>query len=295
MKIRIVIVCWVILCSASCEIKGVDTTEEENTQVKKITEKLNLELEDSLKVNESIEKPKDTLRLPNGIMITYFHHGKGKHLQKGDMIKLDFRSKLENGKIFDGNNFVKKPNIPFLVGWNQQTKGWDLAMKYLRVGDDVDVFIPAKYARGEKGLGKMVPPNANVIISMNIVDLFKPTIVTNSGVRIWKYDEFGNPGDSIELGDEVLINYWVSSQSNPRYDNDYKRGHPTKLIIGDKNIVPGLREALLYGREGDRLMIIIPPSEAYGSKGYLNLVKPNEAIYYDLQIAKVTKEVNQAS
>lgn len=293
-KCSLVVLGLLFICS--CEIKGVDTTEGKkvNPTVKKI-EATQKKADSLRKIKQtSSDKPLDTIQLKNGIRITYFKHGSGPLLKKGDMIKLDYRSRLMDGTIFDGNNFVKKPYIPFLVGWHQQTKGWDIALEHLRAGDDVDVFIPSKLARGKEGLGKVVPPNSDVKISMHVIEIYKPTFIVD-GVRVWRYDQHKKPGDSIQVGDHVLINYWVSSESTPRYDNDYKRGYPTQLVIGDHNIVPGLRKALLYGREGDRLMIVIPANQAYGKKGYLNLVKPNEALFYDIQIAKVTKKADLPS
>lgn len=277
---------------SSCDIKGVETNSDdaeevnylENDTLSKVKET------DTLKVSK-VKVPEvasDTLKLENGITITYFKKGEGEKLKKGDMIKIDYRAKLENGKIYDGNHMVKKTSIPFLVGWNQQTPGWDIALKELRVGDDVDVFLPAKYARGEKGIKGIVPPNANNILSIRVLERFEPTVEVDD-IQIWKYDELKSPGDSIGFKDEVYLNYWVSSESKPRYDNNYQRGETFKLVMGDGNIVPGLYKALHFGREGDRLMIKIPAKEAYGSEGLTDLVKPNEAIFYDIQIGKVIK------
>jgi FKBP-type peptidyl-prolyl cis-trans isomerase len=37
----------------------------------------------------------------------------------------------------------------------------------------------------------------------------------------------------------------------------------------------------------DKLWIIVPADQAYGKKGYLDLVDPNESMFYDLFIAEV--------
>lgn len=283
-----------IFIISACEIQGVEkstSTDIENVDSSIEADSLGNEKSENtdVKKEKTPEIASDTLKLDNGITITYFKHGNGTLLKKGDMIKIDYRSKLEDGKVFDGNHAVKKPWIPFLVGWNQQTEGWDLALEHLKPGDDVDIFLPAKYARGKKGIKGLVPPNANNIISLRVLDRFEPTI-EGDGIQIWKYDEVKEPGDSIGFGDEVSINFWVSSESTPRYDNSYQRGEPLKLTMGDGNIVPGLYKALYFGREGDRLMIKIPSEEAYGKKGFVNLVKPNEALFYDVQIAHVEKK-----
>lgn len=281
---------FVGLLIASCDIKGVETSDEKEKQTIEMEDliKESKEGSDSLpKVKETIiEKPSDTLKLKNGITITYFKKGTGEKLKKGDIVKIDYRAKLEDGTIYDGNHRVKKSNIPFLVGWNQQTSGWDIAMQELRVGDDVDIFLPAKFARGKLGIKGIVPPNANNIISMRIVEMFEPTAEVD-GIKVWKYDELKTPGDSIQKNDKVLINYWVSSESKPRYENSYQRGEPFELKIGDGNIISGLHKGLQLGREGDRLMILIPAKEAYGSEGLIEMVKPGESIFYDVQIAEV--------
>jgi len=280
----------VVFLLTSCDIKGVEST---GVKEKVVSETEALVQEVKVK-NDSASKPKevvidlasDTLKLENGITITYFKKGKGKQLKKDDVIMIDYRAKLEDGTVYDGNHLVKKQSIPFIVDWNQQTPGWDIALKELRVGDDVDIFLPAKYARGKNGIKGIVPPNANNIISMRIVEKVKPSVEID-GVKVWKYDELKEPGDSIKKNDEVLINYWVSSESKPRYDNSYQRGKSFKLKIGDGNIVPGLHKALRFAREGDRLMILIPAKEAYGNEGLIEMVKPGEDIFYDVQVAKV--------
>ncbi len=277
---------------SSCNIQGVDTSDRKKSQDTLTEHLLNQEwTKDTLSKGKqkAPEKASDTLRLDNGIVITYFKKGKGEAIQKGEMVKIDYRAKLLDGTVFDGNNLIKKPSIPFLVGWNQQTPGWDIAMEHLHIGDDVDIFIPAKYARGEEGIKGVVPPNSANIISMRILGKFEPTVKID-GIQIWKYDEYKKPGDSIQMGDEVYLNYWASAESTPRYDNNYKRGTTFKLQMKEGNAVPGLIKALLYGREGDRLMIKIPSELAYGKKGLLDHVKPNEDIFYDVQIARVIKK-----
>lgn len=275
---------------ASCDIKGVETTDTLKEELGK-TEALvqeNLDKMDSLskKENKIEVKPSDTLRLSNGITITYFKKGKGEKLKKGDVVMIDYRAKLEDGTIYDGNHRVKKPSIPFIVGWNQQTSGWDIALQELRIGDDVDIFLPAKYARGKLGIKGLVPPNANNILSMRIVKEFEPTAEVD-GIKIWKYDQLKSPGDSIKKNDKVRINYWVSSESKPRYDNSYQRGEPFELVIGDGNSISGLHKALQFAREGDRIMVKIPAKEAYGNEGLIEMVKPGEDIFYDIQVAEV--------
>jgi FKBP-type peptidyl-prolyl cis-trans isomerase len=291
---KLVFFSLIILIIYSCELEGVSNGGEKTNQspdTLKSDSKSTIVNIDSLKSRSKEVVKEDTLdvlTLDNGLKITWYKKGKGELLKKGDVVNIDYRNKLEDGTTYDGNHLIKKKYIPFLVGWNQQTPGWDIALKKLRVGDDVDVFMPSELARGEKGIEGLVPPNANNILSLRILSKPNPAKEVD-GIKIWLADELKNPGDSIEFKDKVLIDYWASSESTPRYDNSYQRREPFELVMGDGNIVPGLYKALHFAREGDKLMILIPSREAYGKKGLTDIIKPNEDIFYDIIVRDVSK------
>lgn len=232
------------------------------------------------KVDDSVFKTKE------GVVITWSKKGAGKKLAKNDLIHIDYRQKLSDGTIFDGNHFIKKEQIPFLVGWNLQTKGWDIALKEMNIGDKARISIPSDYAWGEKGYGEYIPPNEDITLDIHIIDAVKPDH-TIDGTKVWRIESNEKLQDSIVDGDEVDIVYYVSSESNPYYDNAYKHNKPFKLTMGDGNIVPGLYKALKKAKNGDKLYVLIPAKEAYGSKGLSNLVKRNEDIFYDLTVVRV--------
>ncbi|MGM0479642.1 MAG: FKBP-type peptidyl-prolyl cis-trans isomerase [Bacteroidota bacterium] len=292
---RIVALLSLIALFMACELEGVDD-QPASDKTSNVADSLVAETADStndVKKEDSLSKQSsevhDSLELESGIKIKWFQHGDGPKLEKGDVIKIDYRNKLEDGTVYDGNHLVKKPYLPFVVGWGQQTEGWDIAMQHLRIGDDVDIEIPSHLARGEKGIEGVVPPNADNFLSLRILGRMEP-IKEVDGIKIWKVDEPKTPGDSIEYKDEVYLDYWVSSESSPRYDNSYKRKRPFHLVMGDGNIVPGLYKALHFAREGDKLLIFIPSREAYGEEGLKDLVGPNEDILYDVRIGKVIKQ-----
>lgn len=280
----------------SCNVEGV----KEDGKVK--YNQLQLENEVEVQLDETVKKEaadsipsqsEETVVLnekvfENGIKIKWISKGEGQSIKENDMIAIDYRNSLEDGTVYDGNHFIKKPFVPFLVGWNLQTKGWDFALTQLKVGDEVEVFLPAEWARGEKGIPGIVPPNVPNILYINVLKVIEPTFLVDD-IRIWRVEESKNPSDSISFEDELKIHYFASSKSKPRYDNSYERGAPFSLTMGDGNIVPGLYKALHFGRKGDKLMVHIPAKEAYGSKGLTGLVKPNEDLFFDLIILEHEK------
>jgi FKBP-type peptidyl-prolyl cis-trans isomerase len=281
-----------VVAITACDIKGVETNNNsdqasDSLAVENDTSQIDKAETETSNVIKSDEK-QDSLELESGIKITWYKHGAGGQLSKSDVIKIDYRNKLEDGTVYDGNHLVKKPFLPFVVGWNQQTPGWEIAMDYLSIGDDVDIFIPAKLARGEKGIKGIVPPNANNLLSLRILDKMDP-MVEVKGVKIYKVDERKNPGDSIRMKDEVYMDYWASTESSPRFDHSYGKRVPYHFVMGDGTLVPGLQKALLFAREGDKLLIYIPSELGYGKEGLKTVVKPGEDLLFDVMISKVIK------
>ena len=92
----------------------------------------------------------DERKLANGIKINWIERKKGRMLQEGEMVLIEYRLSLPDGKIIDGNNKMKMPHLPFVIGYNMQQKGWDFAFAQMCVGDVAKIKIPSALAYGKK-------------------------------------------------------------------------------------------------------------------------------------------------
>lgn len=236
----------------------------------------------------------DEKKLENGLIIKWLSHGKGEKIAKGDVLKINYELNLEDGTVVDGNQFMNRSWLPSIVGYQQQIDGWEQAYSYLKVGDLVEIFIPSALARGEKGIkdkktGKyFIPPNANNILKLKIGGKIAPS-KTMDGVKVWLLEEDSKipKSDTITLTNEVDIHYMVSSESKRTYDMSYRRNVPYTLRFSDYGVVSGLKIALLGMKNHDKVWITVPSSHAYGDKGYLDYVKPNESLFYNIIIYEV--------
>ena len=61
----------------------------------------------------------------------------------------------------------------------------------------------------------------------------------------------------------VLIHYTLTSDAGETLDSSAGR-EPLAYLQGFGNIIPGLEQALLGKKAGDKLKVSIPPAEAYG-------------------------------
>merc|ERR1740125_20079 len=96
----------------------------------------------------------------DGITKTTTSAGDGVNFpKKGDMITVHYTGTLMDGTKFDSS---LDRNQPFRtkIGVGQVIKCWDEGMIQMSVGEKADLFCPAATAYGERGAGRVIPPNA---------------------------------------------------------------------------------------------------------------------------------------
>jgi FKBP-type peptidyl-prolyl cis-trans isomerase 2 len=57
------------------------------------------------------------------------------------------------------------------------------------------------------------------------------------------------------------------------------------------NVIPGWADALMQLNNGAKATLYIPSSLAYGKKGALPLIKPNENIVFEIEVVKMITEI----
>jgi FKBP-type peptidyl-prolyl cis-trans isomerase len=271
-----------VLLFVSCEVEGVKKDANTNlTNKKSIKKELTAFNSDNLEVSS-------TKNLENGLKISWIEKGEGENIKKGDVVIIDYKVTLKNGTVVDGNHLLNKASFPFMVGFEMQTKGWDLALEQLRVGDFARILIPANLARGEKGIKGLIPPNSDNFLSIRILSKLNPTR-TIDGVKVWLFEE--NKANKLTFNDNNSVTFHsiISSESHPMYYNSFRTNAPYNLRMTDKGIVPGLKKALKKSKKADRMYILVPSSQAYGEQGLEEFVGSNEDIFYNVVVMDVTK------
>ncbi len=275
----------------SCEDESKKTTQKpKKTDTKETVKHPAFEQDTTLsgakKNLTNFEKGKieDVKLFDNGLKIKWLEKGAGQKVNIGDMIFIEYRVALEDGKIIDGNNRKNLPGIPFVVGYNMQTPGWDLAFPNLNLGDFVKIEIPAALAYGEKGIGDIVPPNTNIWLYVRLFSAVAPGL-EEDGIKSWKILE-GEKALNVE-DKEVTFHTIVSTESRPAVMNTYLSNFPIKYAVGQKTVVPGLRRILNNARAGDRYLVLLSGNQAYGAKGYANLIKPKETVLFNVEVVNV--------
>jgi peptidylprolyl isomerase len=287
MKFSLVLVSFFVLLS--CDTEGVKKKKDSIQVDKKKQAKNEVTIDSKLEKSQLKLKPKKVLNdedLSGGVKISWFEKGKGKFLEEGQVIKINYEVRLLDGTIVDGNHLLKREWLPFMVGYGMQTKGWDIAMKKLRIGDFVEIYIPSNLARGEKGIKGVIPPNADNVVRLRILEELPPTKVVD-GTKVWLLEENKEEKKVANLESTLEFHYMVGTKSNPKYDISMRKGEPFEMRFSDFGIVKGLKKALINAKNSDKIWVLVPAAEAYGEKGLVDIVKPGESLFYDIFIMNV--------
>jgi FKBP-type peptidyl-prolyl cis-trans isomerase len=270
----------------SCDTEGIKKDPVQKNDVLKKNKSTNVQIvsnaQELLKPTKVVTSVEDK----TGIEIKWFEQGKGEVLTDGEVVKINYDVRLVDGTLVDGNELLKRDWLPFLIGFGMQTKGWDIAFKKLRVGDFVEIVLPSNMARGKDGVKGLIPPNAVNIIHLRVLDKISPTRIID-GTKVWLLEENESNKLRASVENTVEFHYMVGTQSNPKYDISYRRNQPYSLKFSDFGIVKGLKKALISAKRADKIWILVPPSEAYGDKGLVDLVKPGESLFYDIFVTDV--------
>lgn len=103
-----------------------------------------------------------------GVVVEVLREGEGRAAAEGDRVELHYRLELDNGAEVDVSPRGKP--LSFLVGGGSVIDGMHPAVRGMKPGERRRATIPAKYAYGRRGIGK-IPAGATLIFHMEMVDV----------------------------------------------------------------------------------------------------------------------------
>ncbi|MDV3240342.1 MAG: FKBP-type peptidyl-prolyl cis-trans isomerase, partial [Methylocaldum sp.] len=79
-----------------------------------------------------------------------------------DTVTVNYRGSLISGQEFDSGENVSFP-------LNGVIRGWTEGLQLMKEGAKYRFFIPPELAYGERGAGRVIPPNAALIFDVELV------------------------------------------------------------------------------------------------------------------------------
>lgn len=266
-------------CGSEPEKKSgeiVNEVEEESQEDKK---------DNDTSGNVLSEEVKDVIELKGGTKISFLNHGEGNLLKKGEMVNVEYKTFLPDGKIIDGSDLIGHA-LPYFIGINMSIKGWDEVFVNLRVGDKIKLHLPSEKAYGKKGFGTMVPPDTDLDFEIEVKEKVAP-LIAKGGLKYY-YLVKNEKGKATKSGNNVDIHYygWVFADGK-LFDSSHFNGKSYRFKAGGGEEILCWEEIVLLMREGEKILMISPPEMAYAEKGVPELVAPNSKLVFIIELMNV--------
>jgi len=108
---------------------------------------------------------------PSGLQYQVITESKGPKPKPTDMVRVNYKGTLLDGKTFDSSYDRGEPaTFPL----DQVVPGWQEGIALMPVGSKYKFWIPAKLGYGDKGTpGGPIPPNATLVFEVELLDIVK--------------------------------------------------------------------------------------------------------------------------
>lgn len=112
----------------------------------------------------------------------------------------------------------------------------------------------------------------------------KPGVVTlPSGIQ---YNVLSRGrGPQAQVTSTVVVNYRGALIDGTEFDSSYAHGKPVTFIVN--RVIPGWQDVIPRMHVGDKWKVVIPPQLAYGERGELPRIGPNEALVFEIELVDI--------
>jgi peptidylprolyl isomerase len=99
------------------------------------------------------------------------------------------------------------------------------------------------------------------------------------------------PGHAITKGEYIVVQYTGMSWTTKKvFDSSWKRSQPFPLNIGVGQVIKGWDTGLVGQTVGSRVLLVIPPAQAYGASGQkAGGIPPNDTLVFVVDIVAAAK------
>ena len=97
--------------------------------------------------------------------------GTGAVAEKGKVISIHYDTFLAEGMKKIDSSRDRNLMLTVVLGRGQIVPGWERGMIGMKVGGRRKITVPSRFAYGEKGAGRIVPPNSDLIYDVELMAL----------------------------------------------------------------------------------------------------------------------------
>jgi FKBP-type peptidyl-prolyl cis-trans isomerase FkpA len=119
---------------------------------------------------QAAEQEPGSITLENGVIVTTIKEGKGPSPTATDSVKVHYRGTLPDGPEFDSSY---KRGKPATFPLSAVIKCWTEGVQKMKVGGTAKLVCPPATAYGERGQGKLIPPNSTLVFEIELLEVVK--------------------------------------------------------------------------------------------------------------------------
>ncbi len=107
-------------------------------------------------------------KLPSGVEVTHLKVGSGPKPEASSTVKVHYEGKLADGTVFD-SSYKRGEPISFPLG--RVIPCWTQGVQTMQVGGKATLQCPSKTAYGAAGAGGVIPPNADLTFTVELLGI----------------------------------------------------------------------------------------------------------------------------
>ena len=246
-----------------------------------------------------------SLAAPTKVESNVLVQGGGAELKNGDAVVVDYTLMNWTGAKLIGSTYSagSQPNKTqeFVLGATSTLPSWNEVLPHVTVGSRVEIVTPPAGAFGAGGATAYgISGKDDLIYVIDVVGAYAPTTditgtqpaTTNPALpKVSGKPGSGNvsitvpPGVSppttvqakvliqgsgalVAGGQRLMTQYaGVDWNTGKQFDSSFARKQIASFVYGSGTVISGWNTGLSGARIGDRILLIVPPADAYGSKG----------------------------
>ena len=205
--------------------------------------------------------------------------------------------RLSYGIAYNLGTRMKADGVPmdadaFSAGLRDSLEGSEPRMSEDEIAAEMQAYQEKMAAEQQAAQAELAVANAvaaEAFLAQNAT--VEGVVVTESGLQYQVLEAAEGPVPGAE--DTVEVHYRGTLVDGTEFDSSYARGQTVTFGVGQ--VIPGWTEALQLMPVGSKWKLAIPPELGYGAGGAGQMIGPNSALIFEVELVSIPSQAEEAA